>query len=112
MSRHRTNVSAFLVYRPVLDYEESLTPYFVCATKEEADIAAARMNAFLTRVSKRFPSIDHSLEAGEWCRLNDQRTQRLNKVRWPFGIDLRDDMCDYGFHNVVQVMTLPWKKVA
>jgi hypothetical protein len=98
--------TVWLVYRPAHGYEESMNPYFVCPTAELAKACAARMNAFLSRVAKRLPPVDFELEAETWSALEEKRDAALAKVRWPFGIDLRSDMCDAETQETVQVMPL------
>lgn len=101
MKRH-----VWLVYRPAHGYEESIENYFACATKAAAQAAADRMNAFLERLAKRLPDIDDGDAdwTEEWQARYDRREAMLNKARWPFGVDLRNDL-DLGAH-VVQVMEI------
>lgn len=97
----------WLVYRPVHDYEESETPYFVCLTEQEAKACADKMNSFLDRLAKRLPSTDNSGEwTEEWQARWDRRQAILDKARWPFGIDLSGDIYQAGRTNTVEVKPL------
>ncbi len=99
----------WLVYRPAHGYEESITPYFVCATEDEARACAEKMNAFLLRVAKRLPVVDFELEDEVWVAANRKREALLAKIRWPFGISLEYDLSDAESLTIVQVMELEFR---
>lgn len=108
--------TAFLVYRPVMDYEESLNPYFICATRQEAEAAAKKMCDYAQRLAKRMPEYTEEEEEKDtdgsvWVEKDTQRRVLFEKAKWPFGMNLRSDIV--GFYRLtfdpscVSVMELP-----
>lgn len=108
--------TAFLVYRPVMNYEESMTPYFFCETKEQADAAAQKMCDYAQRLTKKLPVYtreeeEQDTDSSVWSEKDEKRRDILAKARWPFGVNLQYDIS--GFYDqefdpsCVQVMELP-----
>lgn len=78
--------TAFLVYRPVMDYEESITPYAIADTKEEADALADKMRDWCKRQAaklKRIPEVGASDE--EWDAY-DEALEVMRRKNPPLGI--------------------------
>ena len=121
----------FLVYRPSLDYEDSLAPYFICYSRIEADEAVGLIVAFMQRLLKRLPEYpeedgDHDPAEDEAAAAKakdvlveaqiaatDRKDAIVKKARWPFGLTgLADDItldCGEWKWNPgsVEVMPLP-----
>jgi hypothetical protein len=83
--------TAYLVYRPVMDYEESMNPYFICMTQKEADDAVRKMHKFCERLINRLPKNNQELSYEEWSAIDDHQRKILREAKWPFGVDLSDD---------------------
>ena len=87
--------TAFLIYRPVMDYEESETPYFICLTKQDAEKAESEMIAFAKALMLGLESLydeDCNLvDDDEYDKRSDRNHAKLKSVQWPFGIDLSED---------------------
>ncbi len=93
---------AFLVHRPIMDYEESITPYFVCLTREAADAAVNCIGEFMAGLLKRLPRYpeeqtdapDWEEAAGDlpggasdaWFKADRRKNAILSKARWPLGL--------------------------
>lgn len=82
-----------LIYRPVMDYEESETAYFVCSSNEVANECVRVMRAFMERLLKRLPKYPDDDESDvEWENTDTKRRAILAKTRWPFGVDLSSEI--------------------
>lgn len=88
------SASVFLIHRPVMDYEESLKPYFVCFTRDDAEIALSQMRAFAAKLVARMPEIpsdDDDPDGSKYLAADAKRRAILKRARWPFGVDLSSD---------------------
>jgi hypothetical protein len=85
-------MKAYLIYRPVMDYEESMTPYFVTETSGSAQLMITHMIAEAKAFSKKLPSLDQDLDDQTWSNNNDKRNDMLKKRKWAYGIDLSRDL--------------------
>lgn len=87
----------FLVYRPVLQYEESMEPFVVCDTPEDAQAVVDKVMSYANRLIERLPQYPPDDEPDEdgskWTAADDKREALVKRLRWPFGIDLRHDVC-------------------
>lgn len=93
--------TAFLVYRPVMDYEESLQPYLICDSKESAEAALGQIIKFMLRLTKRlpvYPSDENDPDGIEWQKVDDQRRETIASAKFPFGLDelSQDVPCAFG----------------
>jgi len=101
-----------LVYRPVMDYEESMEPYFICRNKHEAEAAVNYMKRFMAELIKALPEYpeDGDAEPDLWTERDEARRRLLAGVLWPFGIDLHREI-EYGAsrwdENSIAVTELP-----
>lgn len=88
--------TAYLIYRPVMDYEESETPYLICLTKERAEEVRIEMVAFAERLLTRFKSLYDTegdrLENTLWDEAQSKNTVLIEKAKWPHNIDLSSDL--------------------
>jgi hypothetical protein len=96
---------AFLVYRPVMDYEESLVPYLIFKSGRSAAAAVKRMRDYAQAIQEKIPEYDSESET--WW---DDRMAVVKAAKWPFGIDLSGDI-GYGYSKFnpasVDLMPLP-----
>lgn len=93
--------TAFLVYRPVMDYEESLSPYFICETKREAEAAAQKMCEYAQQLADLMPEYtneEEDTDNSEWIKVDEKRAEILRKAHWPFGVNLSADIS--GFYKL------------
>lgn len=99
---------AWLVYRPVMDYEESETPYCICLTEglaEETRKELVRFAESILPMLPRYPTTCRNHAADQvlpfakteekrekaWFRASNKRHDILKRVAWPLGIDLHSD---------------------
>jgi hypothetical protein len=112
--------TAFLIYRPVLDYEESETPYLICISRERAEEVRKEILDHAQELITLMPpgSTDDEYEAERDglkffsdsqardaydCETCDKRRNILKEAKWPYGIDLGYDMDVYS--SVVELET-------
>ena len=90
----------FLIYRPVTDYEESETAYFICNDEETTKAVVERIVTFANRLAARLPlhpeddGTDEGFEL--WQAVEDKRRAIIDRARWPFGLDLKSDIPSMG----------------
>ena len=90
----------FLIYRPVIDYEESETAYFICDDEETAKAVVECIVTFAKRLAARLPQhpeddvTDEGFEL--WQAVEDKRQAIIARARWPFGLDLKSDIPSMG----------------
>lgn len=83
----------FLVFRPVLDYEDSLTPFLVCDTQGEATAVCDQVIAYANRLINRLPQYpSESACDDQWMAVHEKRQAILARARWPLGINLESDI--------------------
>lgn len=97
--------TAYLVYRPVMDYEESLSPYLIFSTAGKAEKAVTTIRVYAQSVQDKVPEYDSESET--WW---NEREAVVKAAEWPFGIDLSGDI-GYGYSkfnsNCIEMMELP-----
>jgi hypothetical protein len=111
--------SVFLIFRPVLDYEDSLTPHFVCETREQAQLIIDRVLEYAERLLRRLPIYDPQNWAAEtdpdlilYTELSGKRRAILEKARWPYGLNLESDLPGLSDmmptinHGILEIMEL------
>lgn len=83
--------TAYLIYRPVMDYEESMTPYFICSTKKVAERVLAKIRKWGERaVANMPPWAENAPENSDEANAAfDARYEYVNQLNGPFGIDFR-----------------------
>lgn len=84
--------TAYLIYRPVMDYEESETSYAVCKTENLANAMKDQMLQELDALTKALPIRGEDLEDKEWMSRNDARLEMIKNHKWAFGISLESDV--------------------
>lgn len=111
------NKTCYLVHRPVLNYEESLTPYLVCDTPESArqvrDKVIKHYKRFIKKIGKE-PEMynsnaqdDYSKEWEDWFDKKEELL-RLSLEKPPFNIRLMwRDIEDDDTEAAVSIMELP-----
>lgn len=121
--------TAYLIYRPVLDYEESEIPYLISLTREDAEAIRQQMLDHANELLTQMPpgSTDDEYEAERDglkffsdpeerndydCEICDARRKILKEAKWPFGIDLSYDMDVYSntmkvLSGIVEIRELP-----
>lgn len=100
---------AWVVVRPCLDYEDSLSVIAVAMTKDDADAAADRINAFFQalrgRLEKMPDPFAHEISDEEHERRWDARQKVISRARWPYGHSFESDLSSGG--KVAVVMDAP-----
>jgi hypothetical protein len=105
--------TAFLVYRPVLQYEESMTPLVICSCGEIAETVKTEILRYAKRLAKRLPEFpsdeEDDPEALKWAAVSDKREKIFKKARWPYAVDLKDDITSDNEidDGVLDIMQLP-----
>jgi len=112
--------TAFLLYRPVLDYEESISPHMIFTTRQAAQAALDAMIAFANRLISKFPELgDDRPDNGDYMNPKwnpyfeaiEKRDAILEHAAWPYGISLRSDICTSEDRplcsSVLEIMELP-----
>ena len=86
----------FLVYRPVIQYEESIEPHVICDSREEADQVKRSVYEFMQRLAKRLPKYPGDDVPDEdfalYTAVDQRRREILAKAKWPYGIDMHSDL--------------------
>lgn len=104
----------WIVYRPILDYEESIQNYLAFRTEDAAKAAAQRMNEFHAALRERLDALpdcfEHDISDDEHAKRWERREKIIEKAKWPFGVSLRYDLGHSG--TVVEVMSIPLLEVA
>lgn len=77
-------MSAFVLYRPVMDYEESEESQLVFSTRERAEAAQAELLEWLHRVKARYEAVD-AQELGEDATWDAKGEIEAQECRAPFG---------------------------
>lgn len=121
--------TAYLIYRPVMDYEESEIPYCICLTKEVAEARRAEMVLFAIEVAgnlPKFPTTEHweakdqdrefvDCEARCGTRRAEIYWERIDScedIEWPYKIELsgdirlHDDIASFD-ESSIQIRELP-----
>lgn len=103
--------TAYLIYRPVMDYEESMEPHFVCSTKKLAERVLAKIRKWGDKAVANIPEwTDADKDSPEYDKVFDARYAYVNALKGPFGIDFRHS--DIGVyttsfpHRCVEMMEL------
>lgn len=85
-------MSAYLIYRPVMDYEESEEAHFICSTQEKAEEAVQRIRDFCADLAAKI----NPLEVNE-------RHAELANTKWLLNVDYSADFDNvYSDTNTVQ----------
>jgi len=88
--------TAFLIYRPVMDYEESETPYLLCSTSERAQEVRGEMLAFanslLSRLKSLYDEEGEILPVEAYFEIEKRNSAKINKAKWPYKIDISGDL--------------------
>lgn len=104
--------TAYLIYRPVLDYEESEESYGISLTLKGAEAMKQQMmdyaNELLTQMPPSATDDEYEAERDGFKFIPDdimrdeynddvieKRRQILKEAKWPFGIDLSSDIYIY-----------------
>lgn len=98
----------WIVYRPILNYEESIENYLAFAAEADANAAAKRINDFQVAVRARVARLPDISEDGisddEFVKRMGRRDKAIKNAKWPFGFSFEYDLDHIG--NVVEVMEL------
>ncbi len=87
--------TSFLVYRPVIQYEESIEPYLICSSKVEAETIVETVKAFLQNLFASLPE-SPEIDGPEYLEIFDKRTEIINSAQWPFGLNaLKQDLNEF-----------------
>lgn len=74
-------MKAYLVYRPVMNYEESEEAHFICSTQEKAEEAVQRIRDFCYRLIKELEPLTMR-----------GRVEKLKVIKWPFDANYSCDI--------------------
>ncbi len=103
------NKSTFLLYRPVMDFEESAWPYFVCPTREIAEIKRKEIVDFCKNLYDQCPyPYDENEEVSEedyekWWIAKD----KLRDAAYPYLLDLGSDFEYFDRGEFIQIIEIP-----
>jgi hypothetical protein len=107
------NKTSFLLYQPILDYEESIEPYLICSTLKKAEKIKKEILDFYDGLIKTVPD-EPEQDSEEWFVWMDKRDIILQPIKNPpYDIRLRfTDLCDeskeYGINQgLISIMELP-----
>lgn len=107
-------MKAYLVYKPVMDYEESIEPYFICKTLEEANKRKDRIIKFCKTLHNKLPicpNVNDESTDEQWTKWGEiENTIRLMiaEAKYPYGLDLRYESSHFEDGGFVDVMVLPY----
>jgi hypothetical protein len=82
----------WLIYRPVMDYEESEESYAVCDTQAEALLVVRECLEYYSRLLESLPDVPDDIDAPDWDEKHDERRAKVAAAVWPYGIDLSQDV--------------------
>lgn len=109
--------TVYLIHRPALDYEDSLTPYLVCNTSESArqvrDQVIKHYKKFIKKIGEEPEMFNSNVKddySKEWENWFDKKEEllRLSLEKPPFNIRLSwQDIEDDDIEAAVSVMELP-----
>jgi hypothetical protein len=104
----------FLIYRPVMDYEESLNPYLVCSSREVAEQVVKKVRKFMDKLAAKMPEYPPDEEDPDnsgYIAAEQKRREILDAAKWPYGLDLRWDLKGFATvefdHGRIEIMELP-----
>lgn len=85
--------TTYLIYRPVLDYEESMDPLLTCATKARAEDVRQELIEWCIKTEKSLPQRpqdeygNHSDEGDEvFFELRHEAVEALRTAKYPFDL--------------------------
>lgn len=88
--------TAFLIYRPVMDYEESETSYLICSNRKKAERAVSAMIAFakelLASLESLYDEEGECLPDDAYFEVEQRNDIKMKNPKWPFGIGLDGDL--------------------
>lgn len=104
--------NAYLLYRPEMGHEESITPYAVFSTKEEAEKALTYIREWGTKVFNGMPDHYNNYESNstDYNEAFDARANYCRTLIAPFGVDMGIDLnmfTTYFSPSCVAIMPLP-----
>lgn len=105
------NKKCYLLYRPALDYEDSLTPYLVCETSESArhvrDHVIKHYKKFIDKIGEE-PNREDVYEKWEEWFDKKEELLRISLQNPPFNIKpCWRDIEDNDIESAVSIMELP-----
>ena len=110
-----TDRKVYLVYRPIMDYEESMQPILVAPTRERADAVAEEIRNWCQRQERvEFPNTGD--DAADDAAMDEYHAaqERIRNAAWPYGECVKDVLLTDLIYNdrdfdpsSVAVMVLP-----
>lgn len=95
--------TAFLIYRPVMDYEESETSYLICTTLKKAEKVRFEMivfaNDILASMKSLYDEEGDQLQQEAWQEAMDFNRAKIAACKWPYDIDLESDIDQWNFQQ-------------
>ena len=88
--------TAFLIYRPVMDHEESEESYLICLTKERAEQVISEVIDYakntLSGLESLYNEESEMLPDEEYFEIEQRNNDKLGAAIWPYGIALTGDI--------------------
>lgn len=79
--------TAYLIYRPVMDYEDSESPYLITLTEEAAKAVVLNICLSCQKIASQLLHKDVSLPEKEWETAVSHNEKTLKNAKWPYGLD-------------------------
>ncbi len=84
--------NAFLVYRPVLDYEESEEAHLIALSEETAKRIVAEVQKHAEELCAKLKPVDSEMLDKEYFRRSKHNDRVLSNAVYPYGIDYHYDL--------------------
>lgn len=93
---HNQMKTAYLIYRPVMDHEESEESYLICSTKERAEEVRFEMITFCRQLLESLESLyDDSgdmLPDEQYLAAEKRNYAKMENAKWPYSVSMSFDI--------------------
>ena len=88
--------TAYLIYRPVMDYEESEESYLICKSRDRAEKVRDEMIHYAkillqNRLESLYDEDGNTLPDAEYSVREEGNYESIKSANWPYGINLGMD---------------------
>lgn len=118
----KPKTTLYLIYRPCLDFEESMVPLLVCPSEEAAERIKAEVCAWCHAKLKSLPKLPRDTDDLRYEELFDLKSDARYKAiesikRWPRGLSELKELFnaylndfEHAPESFLQIMPLPFAK--
>jgi hypothetical protein len=93
----------YILYRPVLDYEESESSYLACKTLEQAQTVRAEIISECNKIASQLIYEWGEISDDEYVEFHMRNQEVLGSAKWPYGLkQLKYDLQKHSEYNYYQ----------